>query len=253
MDDGPNFCHFFEGTEKLMEIWFDEDSALDSKADLRLIPRKAWESMLSLVKCEIISFKKNEHLDAYVLSESSMFVSKNRIILKTCGSTAPLSCLEALLYLVKQFTSYEEVLDVFYSRKNFLRPELQPKPHTSFDDEVEYLDNFFENGAAYCMGRVNRDCWFLFTLNPAESGRLIEVPDQTLELIMQNLDPKVMKLFSREVCSSAKEATAKSGIEKIMPNMTIDDYLFDPCGYSMNGLFKGVSIKHIFTSLILIN
>ncbi|XP_074604405.1 S-adenosylmethionine decarboxylase [Brevipalpus obovatus] len=239
MDDSETFCHFFEGTEKSMEIWFDDQSPEGFNCDLRLIPRKAWESILASVKCEIISFKKNEQLDAYVLSESSLFVSKNRVILKTCGSTAPLSCMEGLLFLVKQFTGYEEVLDVFYSRKNFLRPELQPKPHTSFDDEVEYLDNFFENGAAYCMGRVNRDCWYLFTLNPTEPCKLIEMPDQTLEIMMQNLDPKIMKIFSREVCSSGKEATIKSGIDKILPSMTIDDFLFDPCGYSMNGLLKG--------------
>ena len=27
-----------------------------------------------------------------------------------------------------------------------------------------------------------------------------------------------------------------SGIDKILPGMKIDDYLFDPCGYSMNAI-----------------
>ncbi len=30
----------------------------------------------------------------------------------------------------------------------------------------------------------------------------------------------------------------KSGIDKILPCMKIDDYLFDPCGYSMNGILQ---------------
>lgn len=35
----------------------------------------------------------------------------------------------------------------------------------------------------------------------------------------------------------------KSGIELLIPDMVIDDYLFEPCGYSMNGISKfGVSI-----------
>jgi len=35
----------------------------------------------------------------------------------------------------------------------------------------------------------------------------------------------------------------KSGIEKLIPNMMIDDFLFEPCGYSMNGISnKNVSI-----------
>ena len=32
----------------------------------------------------------------------------------------------------------------------------------------------------------------------------------------------------------------KSGIDKLLPHMKIDDYLFDPCGYSMNGVLQNV-------------
>ena len=31
------------------------------------------------------------------------------------------------------------------------------------------------------------------------------------------------------------------GIDKLIPFMEIDDYLFDPCGYSMNGILQNVS------------
>ncbi|RWS04507.1 S-adenosylmethionine decarboxylase proenzyme-like protein [Dinothrombium tinctorium] len=240
MSESSDYCGFFEGTEKLLEVWFgNENDHYHNDCDLRKIPRSAWESILKLVKCEIISFKKNDAIDAYVLSESSMFVSKNRFILKTCGSTTLLRCIEPLLYVAKEIAGFDEVLDVYYSRKNFMRPQLQEKPHTAFEDEVEVLESYFEDGAAYCMGRVNRDCWYLFTLNPLTPAKVIEIPDQTLEVIMQNLDPKVMKIFTREACSTAKEATTKSGIDKIFPNVTIDDFLFKPCGYSMNGIMKG--------------
>lgn len=36
--------------------------------------------------------------------------------------------------------------DVFYSRKNFKRPELQKNPHRCFEKEVSFLDSFFANG-----------------------------------------------------------------------------------------------------------
>lgn len=54
-----------------------------------------------------------------------MFVSKRRWILKTCGTTTPLQCLEPLLEIVEKIAGYTDVEELFYSRKNFKRPELQ--------------------------------------------------------------------------------------------------------------------------------
>lgn len=275
--------HFFEGVEKLLEIWFEPNPS-NKGADLRKIPRPMWDALLKTVRCEIISFTRNEQIDAYVLSESSMFVSKRRWILKTCGSTTPLQCLEPLLRLASEIAGYGEIEDLFYSRKNFKRPELQVSPHRGFDEEVAFLDSFFEDGRAYSLGAINRDCWHLYTLSrggggsgndkqflsnnnntnnmitnnnnknhkqttnvvaltPSAKLNLIESlqlpdPDQTIEILMTDLDPKVMAVFTKDVCSTALEATQKSGIHKLIPGMVIDDYLFDPCGYSMNGVSK---------------
>lgn len=33
---------------------------------------------------------------------------------------------------------------MYYSRKNFARPDLQPKLHRSFDGEIDYLDKYFD-------------------------------------------------------------------------------------------------------------
>lgn len=258
MDD-----YFFEGAEKLLEVWFgcedeerqDSDSFITSSsgsdeednilqapvkgADLRRIPRNALESILKLVKCEILSHKRNEFVDAYVLSESSMFISRNRFLIKTCGSTALLRCLEPIIYLAKEVAGFDEVLDVFYSRKNFMRPELQDSPHSDFTQETEVLDSYFEDGAAYCLGRMNQDHWFFYTLAPLIPAKGIEVTDRTLEVLMQDLDPQKMAIFTKAVCSSSRQATEMAGIDKLIPEAIIDDYLFSPCGYSMNGLIRG--------------
>jgi len=321
--------HYFEGVEKLLEVWFTRKDGALHHCDLRKVPRDKWESMLKIVRCEIISMTRNDTIDAYVLSESSMFVSKRRIILKTCGSTTPLLCLKSLLYLVRRYAGFDEVQDLFYSRKNYKRPELQQEPHRTFADEATLLDSMFHDGAAYCLGAVNRDCWYLYTLNPYASpaghslssllansvdfddgfgasdgeentsdscssdggledgsdgadssddslglvryetdiraglnlsaglnkrntvqrypnglgcggrGPLHSTEaDQTLEIMMSELDPEVMKIFTKKCSSTATEATQNSGIDNILPNVTIDDYLFDPCGYSMNGILK---------------
>lgn len=276
--------HFFEGVEKLLEIWFEPNSS-NKNADLRKIPRPMWDALLKTVRCEIISFTRNEQIDAYVLSESSMFVSKRRWILKTCGTTTPLQCLEPLLRLASEIAGYSEIEDLFYSRKNYKRPEMQVSPHRGFEEEVAFLDSFFEDGRAYSMGAINRDCWHLYTLSrggggsgnkqllnniehnnnnnninnsiqttnvaltPSAKMNLIESlqlpdPDQTIEILMTDLDPKVMAVFSKDVCNTAVEATQKSGIHKLLPGMVIDDYLFDPCGYSMNGVSKSCGKKY---------
>lgn len=161
-------------------------------------------------------------------SESSMFISRDRFILKTCGTTTLLRCVNALMYIVTQYTGFHkvsfinlpfqkkiitlllerdfasnrlilelnysiiiahvhscraQVRDVFYSRKNYTRPELQDKPHSSFEEEAALLDSIFKEGNAYCLGSINSDCWYLYTLQ----GHHMNRADQTLELIMQEL------------------------------------------------------------------
>lgn len=236
---------FFEGVEKLIEIWFTPVK----HADLRKITRQQWENVLKIVRCEIISFTQSEQVDAYVLSESSMFVSRRRWILKTCGKTTPLCCLRAVLQLAQDTAGHSRVENVFYSRREFARPAAQLKPHDNFDSEVELLDSFFGDGRAYIMG-PEKDCWYLYTLLPLEgtvdalekeqqdvSCEILE-PDQTIEILMSDLDPAVMDIFTRANSKTASDATRASGIDKLIPGMVIDDYLFDPCGYSMNGVAK---------------
>lgn len=70
-------------------------------------------------------------------------MGKRRLILKTCGTTTPLLCLQALVTLVYKVTGFDDIDDVFYSRKNFKRPDLQSSPHRNFEDEVRLLDSFF--------------------------------------------------------------------------------------------------------------
>ncbi|KAK3741614.1 hypothetical protein QZH41_008373 [Actinostola sp. cb2023] len=93
------------------------------------------------------------------------------------------------------------------------------------------------DGAAYALGRINgRGCWYLYTLHNVCPG--VDEPDQTLEILMQDLDPKIMKRFFKEGNSDVKKVTETSGIKDFLPGALIDDALFDPCGYSMNGLIN---------------
>ena len=48
-----------------------------------------------------------------------------------------------MLYLVRRYAGFDEVQDLFYSRKNYKRPELQQEPHRTFSDEATLLDSMF--------------------------------------------------------------------------------------------------------------
>lgn len=155
------------------------------------------------------------YLFVYFCSESSMFVSKHRWILKTCGTTTPLQCIEPLLQMAEQIAGYTDVDELFYSRKNFKRPDLQVSPHRGFEEEVALLDSFFDDGRAYCLGSVNRDCWYLYTYSRGggEFQQRIDnnlkqtEPDQTIEILMTELNPDVMSIFTKDECTKAIEAT----------------------------------------------
>ncbi|MEJ1286716.1 S-adenosylmethionine decarboxylase 2 [Cricetulus griseus] len=190
--------------------------------------RSEWDVLLKDVQCSIISVTKTDKQEAYVLSESSMFVSKRRFILKTCGTTLLLKALVPLLKLARDYSGFDSI-------QNFMKPSHQGYPHRNFQEEIEFLNAIFPNGAAYCMGRMNSDCWYLYTLDFPES-RVINQPDQTLEILMSELDPAVMDQFYMKDGVTAKDVTRESGIRDLIPGSVIDATLFNPCGYSMNGM-----------------
>jgi len=70
--------------------------------------------------------------------------------------------------------------------------------------KVQYLQDIFNGGAAYALGRLNSECWYLYTLGKQTS---IKLPDQTLEIIMTKLDPEIMNIFTKDVCSSGEECS----------------------------------------------
>lgn len=74
-------------------------------------------------------------------------------------------------------------------------------------------------------------------LQPAAAPAPTPSPVYTLEVCMTGLCPIKAAQFARDerfMCSAA--VTAASGIRALLPGAEIDDYVFEPCGYSMNGI-----------------
>ncbi|CAO3632793.1 unnamed protein product [Cunninghamella echinulata] len=166
----------FEGPEKLLELWFSPSlekimmhQHIDKKTKgLMDVPRDIWEDMLAIVKCTVLNVISHDHVDAYLLSESSMFVYPHKLIIKTCGTTTLLLAIPRILEIAKKYCSFEKVWRVFYSRKAFMFPERQIGPHTSWENEVDFLDKYFDDGAAYKIGRMAGDHWHLYTTKPSD-------------------------------------------------------------------------------------
>ncbi|KLO19432.1 S-adenosylmethionine decarboxylase [Schizopora paradoxa] len=175
----------FEGPEKLLEIWFapspafvpDANTAPKGRSGLLAVDRKVWEDMLDIVKCKVLSVIYGDEMDAYLLSESSFFVSPHRLILKTCGTTLNLLGLPRILSIAKTHAKLSKVYQCFYSRKSFMFPDKQLGPHKDWSMEVQYLDRIFDNGSAYTVGKVNGDHWLLYMTSPLglHSGSNTEV------------------------------------------------------------------------------
>lgn len=224
---------FFEGTEKLLEIWFKTS---DSKG-LRSIPYEKYDALVQSVNAEIVKYASNEYIDSYVLSESSMFVARDRFLIKTCGRTKLLACIQPLMQLVKEYLNTDTVQNMFYSRRVYLRPDLQEENYQSFEEEAEQLEEIFPNGNTYTFGNKKGEEWYLYTMDNNTCDH-IENSDATLEILMSDLDPNTMLQFTKACYPDDDLMTQGTGISKIIPESKHHGVVFDPCGYSMNGLLQ---------------
>ena len=286
-----DYTGMFEGPEKTLEVVFrrmgdlhsillppagdpaewnqPSDSAATAdcattRVGLRQLERSDIDRICDRARCTILSSISNRYLDAYVLSESSLFIYPYMLVLKTCGTTTLLRCIATLIDLGKKLGL--EIDWVGYSRKNFNFPGDQAFPHQSFHQELDYLyshRNLSErlDGNGYTLGPVNGDHWFVFVADHTSRTGALEIDtDRVLNIMMFDIDENVAKFFyydeydrnlpgeskEEEVTRISHEQTVESGIKDLCPGAIIDPRAFEPCGYSMNAvLFRSYSTIHI--------
>jgi len=309
----------FEGSEKRIEIDFYLPAAGAAAAagapppplpgqppsprGLRALPRALLDELMSLAACTIVSRRSNACLDAYVLSESSLFVYEAKWVLKTCGTTRLLAAVPRLLEAARRELGMLPRRCCF-TRASFLFPEQQPAPHTSFESEARFLRGCVAPllgapGAAYVLGDMLSGLqWHVYVADadgaaymaphypPVGNGRESEEveaeqrglggggagaaagddegalsfgglslgagapraaphrrPTHKLEVCMTGLCPEAAKRFFRSPVNplwplggGAADVTRATGLGALVPGALLDDYVFEPCGYSMNGI-----------------
>jgi S-adenosylmethionine decarboxylase len=236
----------FEGPEKKLEVYFSRGS---SETGFRQFQADVWSGVLADAACTILHHESNVQFDAYLLSESSLFVFANRVILKTCGTTTLLLVLPKLLALAEQLDcAFEHIL---YSRLRYKFPDQQIYPHDSFQHEQEYFIRILGHADARILGPPDGRCWYvLHASGPQQHISLVPCPlvapvdgDDIFEMAMEGLSEEVCAHFFKLAhpkgisdCELASRMTVASGIGALLPGVLVDDWAFEPCGYSMNGL-----------------
>uniref|UniRef100_A0A7S3P618 adenosylmethionine decarboxylase n=1 Tax=Amphora coffeiformis TaxID=265554 RepID=A0A7S3P618_9STRA len=279
-----DYTGMFEGPEKTLEVVFRRlDGGVShhqvistgdlsgsttpgpiKRVGLRRLPRADLDRICARARCTILSVISNRYLDAYVLSESSLFVYPYMLTLKTCGTTTLLRVIAVLIDLGRKVGL--EIDWVGYSRKNFNFPGDQAFPHQSFHQELEYLYSHRSlcerlDGNGYTLGPLTGDHWFVFVADQTMRSSGLEVDtDRVLNIMMFDIDESVAKLFNydqyerniegetkeEETERISREQTVVSGINSLCPGALIDPRAFEPCGYSMNAiLFRSYSTIHI--------
>lgn len=234
-------AEYFEGPEKKLEVYFSESA---SERGLMQFGEETWAGLLEAAACTILHRQSSPSFDAYLLSESSLFVFPHRVILKTCGATTLLLVLPQLIQLATAIGSSIELVQYGHLRYNY--PELQLFPHGSFEEERAYLQRFFSGAVHTSVLGQEGSCWYMLSVEqpsevpPAERG--LEAADDILEIAMDGLSAGVCDLYSGDTYGSlsglelARHMTVRSGLAELLPGVLIDSWAFEPCGYSMNGL-----------------
>ncbi|KAF3784116.1 S-adenosylmethionine decarboxylase proenzyme 4 [Nymphaea thermarum] len=212
----------FEGFEKRLELKFTGESV----DGLRQLNMQAIEDILEAAQCTIVSGIGNRQFDAYVLSESSLFIYPKKIIVKTCGTTQLLKAIPAL-----------------YTRGSFIFPKAQPYPHRNFEEEVSYLNQNLPSNLTEIKTNVlctkTSHSWHVYSAADPNVPQATSL--YTIEMCMTGLDRELARKFYRQHDADSgdmagKEMTVVTGIADIHPGAIVCDHAFDPCGYSMNSI-----------------
>lgn len=198
----------FEAAEKKIEL-------IVRGGGLRRRPFDFWQTVVDRAGARVLSKMSSAESDAYVLSESSLFVWDRRLTLLTCGRTNLIPSVE---FLFQEFDP-QNVDAFFYERKNEAYPHLQS---TTFAADEAALKRLMP-GRSRHFGDPNGHHLHLFQKDglyrPNER-------DGKFEVLM----------YGSTAFAGARSREDFRASGEIFGGFQIDDHCFDPRGYSLNAL-----------------
>ena len=214
---------FFEGIEKKAEIFVDgrQVSLLEAFDD------EFWRRMVKSCDAQVISVIKSADCWAYLLCESCLMVWPNKLLIVTCGATQLVSAVEFfLIHCDKSSISH-----LTYQRKNEHVSSVQS---SHFLDDIATLNKFIE-GRAYRFGELHDHHNYLYHM---DNKPQFSLKPQTFQLLAYQLCPSSRQLFEHALDNQTSGAAIRSfmGLDKLLDGFMIDEHLFEPSGYSLNGI-----------------
>lgn len=211
---------FFEGSEKKIEVLFH-----DTAPPLRSLKDSFWDEVVRAAGAKILSKISNEFVDAYLLSESSLFVYDRHLVMITCGRTKLIQSIRKILSHIKP----QHIRGFFYERKHEVFPQYQP---SHFFEDLIRLNKWFD-GEAMRFGAEDDHHLFLFSSNQAQET---DSNDYTMEVLMHGVRTNKIELFQKENLPMASTPVRELTQVDSLVRGQIDDHVFDPCGYSLNAI-----------------
>ena len=205
---------FYEGTEKRLEIIVD-------RTDLLHFSELFWQEMIAQAGAYILSKIENKKVRAYLLSESSLFIWKNRFLLITCGNT---HLVGAAQFFQKKIAK-EQIQSLLFHRHQAIQPELQ---NSSFEQDNVVLNKNLQGNTQHWQGEYQGDLFFFGELNQHNLNN-------KQVLMLHGLTSKFAQTL-HSGNTSTKQIESQLALAKFFPQLLIDQFTFTPKGYSLNAI-----------------
>lgn len=211
---------FFEGSEKKVEILVhNENFSLITD-----ISDAFWSELVNRCHAKILSSISNDKCKAFLLSESSLFVWDDCFLILTCGKTNLVNSVE---YFIQQL-GFDRIKHLTYQRKNEYFSHAQP---SCFGDDIKKLTKYIP-GKAMRFGAMDSHHNFVF---------------HQKNDFQASIDDKTYEIFAYQISQEASNHLTRPGLkvsdirqflrlEQLIPDFQIDDFVFEPYGYSVNAI-----------------
>lgn len=207
----------FEGSEKKFEL-------IISSFNLRELGEEFYSELVSKANASILQTLSNDQCDAYLLSESSLFVWEDRLLMITCGQT---TLKNSLLFLLNKLEK-EKVESIIFQRKNEHFSEMQ---ESTFYQDVESLKEEIE-GSSLRFGTDHEHHNLIFSTNKKLTNT---AEDRTYEVLSYDISKEASDFLTMSHLTSSKIRDFLK-LDEVLEGFEISDFVFEPFGYSLNAI-----------------